>query len=111
MKMLVKNIMRKALFNYKIFYFLQAVLKYIPFRIFSKIRTAIYRPFFNKIGKGVIIWDNVLFKFPEGISLGDNVQIAQQCVFVGKGGLEIGNDVMIGGGQKLLRVPIFMIHY
>jgi acetyltransferase-like isoleucine patch superfamily enzyme len=62
----------------------------------------LYRPFFKKIGKGVLIWDNVIFKFPGDISLGDNVQIAQQCLFIGKSGLEIGNDVMIGMGTKII---------
>lgn len=94
------NIIRKAIFNYKIFYFLQSILKYVPFSSFCKIRSTVYRPFFKKIGKRVIIWDNVMFKFPSEISLGDNVQIAQHCVFVGKSGLEIGDDVMIGGGHK-----------
>jgi acetyltransferase-like isoleucine patch superfamily enzyme len=76
MKILLENIMRKIILNYKIFYFLQSLFKYIPFRIFCKIRTFLYRPFFNKIRKGVLIWDNVIFKFPSDISLGDNVQIA-----------------------------------
>jgi acetyltransferase-like isoleucine patch superfamily enzyme len=87
---------------YNLFYFFQGLLKYTPFKIGIYLRRIIYRPFFNSFGKGVIIHDNVLFKFPSEMSIGNNVQIAQNTIFVGKGGLKIGNDVMIGAGTKII---------
>lgn len=77
---------KKFFFHYKVFYLLQAVLKYFPFRVFSKIRAFVYRPFFIKIGTGVNIHDNIVFKFPGDITIGNNVQIASQTIIVGGGG-------------------------
>ncbi len=85
----------------KIFYFIQALLKYFPFRAFAKLRVKLYRPFFNKIGINVVIHDNVLIKFPEYISIGNNVQVSPGCIIVGGAELEIGNDVLIGAGTKI----------
>ena len=92
----------KHIFNYRIFYIIQAILKYLPFKTISKIRPLIYKPFFKGIGKGTIIHDDVLFKFPEDILLGEHVQIAQQCILVGGSGLKIGDNVMIGAGTKII---------
>ena len=97
-----KTMIKTILFHYKVFYFLQAVLKYIPFRAFSKIRAFVYRPFFMKIGTGVNIHDNIVFKFPRDIMIGNNVQIASQTIIVGGGGLFIGDDVMIGAGAVII---------
>lgn len=88
--------------NYKIFYIIQGILKYMPFRLGVWLRRVIYKTFFGGFGKNVIIHDNVLFKFPSEIYLGDNIQIAQDTIFVGKSGLRIGNDVMIGAGTKII---------
>ena len=94
--------MNNLIFHYRIFYFIQSVLKYIPFKVFSKIRPLIFRPFFKSIGKDVLIHDNVLFKFPKEISIGNHVKIAQNCMFVGGSGLYIGNNVLIGAGTKII---------
>lgn len=88
--------------NYKLFYFLQAMLKYMPFRLGIWLRYKMYKPFFGKLGKGVVIQDNVSFKFPSDIFLDDNVKIAQQCIFVGASGLKIGKNVLIGAGCKII---------
>jgi maltose O-acetyltransferase len=88
--------------SYKLFYFLQALLKYLPFRFCILLRRWVYRPFFKQIGKNVEIHDNVLFKFPAEISIGDNTKIAQGCILVGSSGLIIGQNVMIGAGTKII---------
>ena len=85
-----------------LFYFVQSVMKYIPFRIFSKIRPFFYRPFFAGIGERVAIHEDVHFKFPEEITLGANTQIAPQCIFAGAGGLKLGENVMVGAGTKII---------
>jgi len=95
---MIKNI----IFSYHFFYFLQGLFKYFPFKFLAKIRAIIYRPFFKNIGNNVIIHDAVSFKFPAEITLGDNVQIAEQCIFVGISGLEIRKNVLIGAGTKII---------
>jgi hypothetical protein len=74
--------------NYKLFYFIQAFLKYFPFKSGIYLRRLFYRLFFNSFGKGVIIHDNVLIKFPTEISLGNFVHIEQNAILVGGGGIE-----------------------
>ncbi|MCX5642055.1 MAG: acyltransferase, partial [Candidatus Omnitrophica bacterium] len=49
----------------------------------------------------VQIKDGVTFKYPSDIEIGDNCVIGEFCYLVGKGGLKIGNDVLIGSGTKI----------
>lgn len=48
------------------------------------------------------IKDGVTFKYPSDIEIGDRTIIGEYCYFVGKGGLMIGNDVLIGAGTKII---------
>lgn len=79
---------------------------------------------FRKLGKGVILEPGVLVFHPENIELGDNTYIGhytilkgyyrntltigagtwigQQCFFHSAGGLEIGRNVGIGPGVKII---------
>ena len=88
--------------SFHIFYLFQGILKYCPFKLGVYLRRLMYRPFFKYIGKGVVIKDNVEFKFPSEIYLGDYTQIATQCIFVGGKGLYIGKHVLIGAGTKII---------
>lgn len=85
----------------KIFFFLQSVLRYLPFKLGIYLRRVIYRPFFKKLGKNVRIFDSVVIKYPNDIELGDHTTINQFCYVVGKGSLKIGCNVMIGAGTKI----------
>lgn len=87
--------------SYKQFYFIQNCLKSIPFNIGIKLRRTFYKPYFKYFGEGINIYENVHFKFPSDIIIGNNVQISQQCIFAGGSGLTIGNDVMFGAGTKI----------
>ena len=85
----------------KIFFLIQAVLRYFPFKLGIWFRNFLYPGFFKSYGKNVRIFDAVVIKFPNEIELGNHVTINQFCYIVGKGGLRIGNDVMIGAGSKI----------
>lgn len=61
----------------------------------------LYPSFFKSYGKNVRIFDSIVIKYPNDIEIGDNVTINQFCYIVGKGGLKIGDDVMIGAGTKM----------
>lgn len=86
----------------KVFFFIQAILKYNSFNFGIKLRYWFYKPFFKKLGKNVNIKDGVTFKYPSDICIGNNVTIGEYCYLVGKGGLHIGDYVLIGAGSKII---------
>lgn len=86
----------------KIFFFIQAILKYNSFNLGIKLRYWLYKPFFKKFGKNIQIKDGVTFKYPSDIELENNIIIGEYCYFVGKSGLKIGNNVLIGAGSKII---------
>jgi len=90
------------IFNDKVFFVMQGLLKYNAFGFGVKLRAFFYRPFFKKFGKNVQIQDAVTIKYPSDLEIGNNVKVGQYCFFVGKGGLTIGNNVLIGAGTKII---------
>lgn len=85
----------------QIFFLLQSILRYFPFKLGLYLRRTLYRPFFKKLGRGVRIFDAVVIKYPDQIEIGDYVTINQFCYVVGLGGLSIGDNVMMGAGSKI----------
>jgi len=85
----------------KLFFLIQALLRYFPYKLGIWLRNLFYPTFFKSYGKHVRIFDSIVIKFPNDIEIGDHVTINQFCYIVGKGGLNIGNDVMIGAGTKI----------
>lgn len=86
----------------RFFFAIQAVLKLWPTSIGVKLRSILYRPFFNKFGHNVKIMDGVSIKYPSEISLGDNCYIGEGAFLVGKGGLTIADDFLMGAGSKVI---------
>jgi acetyltransferase-like isoleucine patch superfamily enzyme len=86
----------------KAFFFIQNILLYFPFTLGIYLRRLLYPPFFKKFGKNVTIYNSVLIKYPNEIELEDNVTINHFCYIVGKGGLKIGANSMIGAGSKIV---------
>jgi maltose O-acetyltransferase len=84
------------------FWILQGLLKYAPFNWCVAVRRELYGSFFKKVGSGLAVHDNVLIKYPDEITLGDHVTINPGCILVGKGGLTIGHNAMIGAGTKIV---------
>lgn len=85
----------------KLFFFIQALLRYFPYKLGIALRNALYPAFFKHYGKGIRIFDSVVIKFPDDIEIHDGVTINQFCYLVGKGGLVIGPQSMIGAGSKI----------
>jgi acetyltransferase-like isoleucine patch superfamily enzyme len=85
----------------KLFFFLQALLRYFPFKLGVFLRRLIYPFFFKSFGSNVRIYDAVIIKYPDDIDIGDNVTINQFCYIGGKGGLTIGRNTQIGAGSKI----------
>lgn len=49
-----------------------------------------------KQGKNVTVWDHTHIDSPSKLSMGNHVSINRNCVLNAGGGIEIGNDVLIG---------------
>jgi len=88
--------------NDKLFFFIQAFLKYNSFNFGVKLRYWLYKPFFKNFGKNIQIKDGVTFKYPSEIELGNNCKIGEYTYFVGKGGLKIGDNFLMGAGSKII---------
>lgn len=90
------------MFNDRLFWIVQAFLKYLPFNTIRSFRGWAYRPFFRHFGARVRIEDGVTIKYPSQIELGNDTVINQNCFLVGLGGLSIGQDVMIGNNSIII---------
>lgn len=86
----------------RLFFFIQNCIKYNSFNWGIKLRAFLYRPFFRKFGKNIEIKDGVTFKYPSEIELGNNCKIGEFSYFVGKGGLSIGDNLLLGAGTKII---------
>ncbi len=86
----------------KLFFLVQPILKNMPYKPGRFLRNNIYPLFFKKVGKSVQFFEGSIFKYPSEIVLGDNVTINQNCFLAGKGGLVLGDDIMMGAGCKIV---------
>ncbi len=86
----------------RLFFFIQSCIKYNSFNWGIRLRSFLYRPFFRKFGKNIQIKDGVTFKYPSEIELGNNCKIGEFSYFVGKGGLNIGDNLLLGAGTKII---------
>lgn len=66
------------------------------FYISNKIRYLFYKVYLSHLGENVIINSRNHFEVPGNIKVGNNCSINRDCWFSGGGGLNIGNDVLIG---------------
>lgn len=87
--------------NDRLFFWVQALLKNIPFKSFVWVRQVLYKPFFKQFGKNVRIMDCVTIKYPSKIKLGDEVVICEYSYLAGLGGVSIGNQCIFGAGTKI----------
>ena len=82
-----------------------AILR-ILFRFHRKIvlwlRVKYYGNIFISCGKKMRIASGVFFSAPEKISCGDGFRVNPQVYLIGKGGIEVGNNVIISAGAKIL---------
>lgn len=76
--------------------FLLGIFKYFPSAVGVLIRMGLYKVFLKKAGKGLRIAEMVTIKFPEHITVGDNVSFNEYDWIDGNGEIIIGNFVSIG---------------
>lgn len=85
-----------------LWFFCNALLVRASWNPFMKIKIILLRIFGAKIGKNVIIKNNVCIKFPWKITIGDNVWLGEYVWIDNIDKVEIENDVCISQGALLL---------
>lgn len=83
-------------------YFVNALLVRASWNPFMKIKVVLLRAFGAKIGKGLVIKNNVVIKSPWNLTVGDNCWLGEDCWIDNLDKVIIGNDVCISQGAMLL---------
>lgn len=83
-------------------YLVNALVVRASWNPFMGIKIALLRMFGAKIGKGVVIKNNVIIKSPWNLTVGDDCWIGEGCWIDNLDKVYIGNDVCISQGAMLL---------
>lgn len=81
---------------------LNGLTRLIPGKIGSRIRLATLG--FKRYGKNVRVWEMAWIKFPENISIGDDVRIHPMTYLDASAGIEIGSHVGISPGVSIYSI-------
>lgn len=85
-----------------VWYFVNALFVRASWNPFMGMKIFLLRLFGAKIGKGLIIKNNVIVKFPWKLEIGDNCWIGEDVWIDNLDSVSIGNDVCISQGAMLL---------
>lgn len=85
-----------------LWYFVNALMVRASWNPFMGIKIVLLKAFGAKIGKGLVIKNNVCIKFPWKLTIGDNVWLGENCWIDNLDYVTIGNDVCISQGALLL---------
>lgn len=85
-----------------LWYFVNALFVRVSWNPFMGIKIVLLKAFGAKIGKGLVIKNNVCIKFPWKLTLGDNVWLGESCWIDNLDSVTIGNNVCISQGALLL---------
>ncbi len=89
-------------FKQIIWYFVNSLIVRASWNPFMGIKIGLLRLFGAKIGKGLIIKNNVIIKFPWKLSVGDNVWLGEGCWIDNLDYVTIGSNVCISQGALLI---------
>lgn len=85
-----------------IWYFVNALFVRASWNPFMCGKIALLRAFGAKIGKGMVIKNNVCIKYPWKLIVGDRVWLGEGCWIDNLDKVTIGNDVCVSQGALLL---------
>ncbi len=83
------------------FQYWQALLIDVPGRFGRKLRWRIYRKFFGKAGKYATIHMDVRIRNIGNLFLGENVHIGEKNIIQAAGGVELGDNTILGPGVMI----------
>lgn len=85
-----------------LWYFVNALLVRASWNPFMGIKIALLRMFGAKVGKGLVIKNNVVIKSPWNLTVGDDCWLGEDCWIDNLDKVCIGNNVCISQGALLL---------
>lgn len=85
-----------------LWYFVNALLVRAAWNPFMGMKVALLRLFGAKIGKGLVIKNNVIIKSPWFLTVGDNCWLGEYCWIDNLDRVTIGSNVCISQGALLL---------
>ncbi len=83
-------------------YYLIKKLAFYYFFCWGKLRSKLYTLLMARTGNNIFIFSPFHCSSPEGIQIGHDVNMSQNCSIGGEGGVKIGNFVMIGANTLIL---------
>jgi len=78
-----------------------AGVRAVPGRIGQSLRRAVYRRMLAACGDGCVFLEHVVFTCPQRIRVGSRAAISRGVQFQGAGGIDVGDDVLMGPGVKV----------
>lgn len=91
-----------GLFKSTIWYFVNALMVRASWNPFMGVKVALLQAFGAKIGKSLVIKNNVIIKSPWNLVVGDDCWIGEYCWIDNLDKVVIGNNVCISQGAMLL---------
>ena len=91
-----------GLFKASLWYFINALLVRASWNPFMGIKVRLLRLFGAKVGKGLVIKNNVTIKSPWNLTIGDDCWLGEGCWIDNLDKVRIGNNVCISQGALLL---------
>jgi len=93
---------RASLIKATLWFFVNALLVRASWNPFMSLKIWLLRLFGAKIGKGLVIKNNVIIKFPWKLTIGDYVWLGEYCWIDNLVDVTIGNNVCISQGALLI---------